>query len=152
MDTPAPQAKDISPRQAGREPGDVEVAKAYKIPKKIAGVKVPRALRKSKLIRSFLKDPDNRQMINSALVAAGGAIATALAEHRAGGKHVKQALHGAEELGSDAAHKAYSATSVIGDAVAGAAHSLASTIAPSKDKKRERFGDDADSTGPLSKH
>jgi hypothetical protein len=128
------------------------VAKAYKIPKKIAGVKVPSALRKSKTIKSFLKDADNRQMITRALVAAGGAIATALAEHRAGGKHVKQALHGAEEVGAGAAHTANSVSGAIGNVVAGAAQSLASTLVQGKDKMGEHFGDDDEARANHPRH
>ncbi|HEX2526690.1 MAG TPA: hypothetical protein VHL31_10395 [Geminicoccus sp.] len=127
------------------------MAKAYKIPKKIAGVKVPRALRKSKSIRKFLKDPDNRQMITSALMAAGGALATALAEHRPGGKQVKHALHEAGDIGSGAAGGVQSAAGAMGNVVAGAARSLASTLTHDKDKKHTGYakgadGDDLDSS------
>jgi hypothetical protein len=61
------------------------MAKKNRIPRKIAGVKIPKALRKKSLIKSLLGSPTGRQVIADALQAAAGAAAVALVATRAAG-------------------------------------------------------------------
>jgi len=49
-----------------------------RIPKKIAGVKVPKALRKNSLIKSLLGSATGRRIVADALVAAASAAASVL--------------------------------------------------------------------------
>lgn len=52
------------------------------IPKKIAGLKVPKTLRKSKTLRSLLGSATGREILANALTAGAGAAAAALLRHR----------------------------------------------------------------------
>ena len=52
------------------------------IPKKIAGFKVPKAVRKSRLLRSLLENPLGRDIVANALTAGAGAAAAVLIEER----------------------------------------------------------------------
>ncbi|QRM28329.1 hypothetical protein [Microvirga sp. VF16] len=68
------------------------MAKAkIKLPKTIAGMKVPKPLRKSAAVTSFLNDPVGRAVLADALIAAAGAAAATLAQHRPSGAQVAQA-------------------------------------------------------------
>ncbi|WP_448188521.1 hypothetical protein [Azospirillum sp. sgz301742] len=52
------------------------MAKSFKIPKKIAGVKIPRKLRKSgKWLVGFLESPTGREVAAAALTAMAGVLA-----------------------------------------------------------------------------
>nr|WP_250809249.1 hypothetical protein [Neorhizobium tomejilense] len=53
------------------------------IPKKIAGFKVPKSVRKSSLLRNMLASRTGRQILARALVAGANAAATALTDERA---------------------------------------------------------------------
>jgi hypothetical protein len=52
------------------------------LPKRIAGFKVPKGLRKSRLLRSLLGSELGRQIVADALVAGAGAAATVLVRER----------------------------------------------------------------------
>jgi hypothetical protein len=54
-----------------------------KIPKKIAGVKIPKVLRKNSLLKSLIGTSAGRQIAADALVAAAGAAAAALVASQA---------------------------------------------------------------------
>jgi hypothetical protein len=54
------------------------MAKKRKIPKKVAGIKVPKMLRKSWLMKSLLGTSMGRQILADALVAGAAAAAAAL--------------------------------------------------------------------------
>jgi hypothetical protein len=54
------------------------MAKKNRIPKKIAGFRVPKLLRKSRLMKGLLSTPFGRQIVADALVAAAAAAAAAL--------------------------------------------------------------------------
>lgn len=58
------------------------MAKKNRIPKKIAGVKVPKPLRKSKMLRSMMASDLGRDVLAKALTAGAGAAAAVLADHR----------------------------------------------------------------------
>jgi hypothetical protein len=60
------------------------------LPKKVAGIKVPKSLRKSRLLRSLLASPLGRKVAADALVAGAGAAATVLMRER------KEVAHAAE--------------------------------------------------------
>ena len=54
------------------------MAAPYRLPKTLWGVRIPKKLRKSKLIDWLLNDPIGRNLLADALVAAAGAAAAAL--------------------------------------------------------------------------
>jgi hypothetical protein len=81
-----------------------------KIPKKIAGVKIPKVLRKNALLKGLLGSAAGRQIVADALVAAAGAAAAALVASqvvRKGGvgKAAQDAVHAGKE-GTDIVEKA----------------------------------------------
>ncbi|HYH37568.1 MAG TPA: hypothetical protein VD860_05060 [Azospirillum sp.] len=71
------------------------MAKSFKIPKKIAGIKVPKSVRKSgRSLAAFLETPTGREMAAAALTAMAGVLAgtnrpvrTAAADAAAGAGH-----------------------------------------------------------------
>jgi hypothetical protein len=87
------------------------------MPKKVAGVKVPKAMRQSKSLGTLLNSGLGREILADALIAAAGAAAAALTRTRP----VQKVGRAAAEAGSDAA----SATS---DAVQTAAGAVASVV------------------------
>jgi hypothetical protein len=60
----------------------MSMAKKIKLPKRILGLRIPKALRRSKTIEAILSSPLGREIVAGALVAAAGAMATALVENR----------------------------------------------------------------------
>ncbi|AWI59629.1 hypothetical protein [Sinorhizobium fredii] len=58
------------------------MAKKSRIPKKIAGVKVPQPLRKSKMLRAMLGNSAGRAVLAHALTAAAAAATATLVGHR----------------------------------------------------------------------
>jgi Pyruvate/2-oxoacid:ferredoxin oxidoreductase gamma subunit len=52
------------------------------LPKRIAGVKVPKRLRQSRLLRSLLRSPLGREILANALTAGAGAAASVLVRNR----------------------------------------------------------------------
>ncbi len=77
------------------------MAKKNRIPKKIAGVKVPKALRKSKLLGSMMASDVGRDVLAKALTAGAGAAAAVLINHPGdvGGTARKTTKKGAKALG-----------------------------------------------------
>jgi len=53
-----------------------------KVPKSLAGWKIPNSLRKSGVITQFLNNDLGRRILADVLVAAAGAAAAALVQHR----------------------------------------------------------------------
>ncbi|WP_159717704.1 hypothetical protein [Geminicoccus flavidas] len=106
------------------------MAKPYKIPKKIAGLRIPRSIRKSKILLNFLQNPQNRQLATNMVMAAGGAMATILAQHRPSTEQVKHAAQGVGEVGS-------TATGLVADTVNRVAHSLVSSLSASRESKKK---------------
>ncbi|ASP73809.1 hypothetical protein GOB07_28805 [Sinorhizobium meliloti] len=58
------------------------MAKKHRIPKKVAGVKVPKGLRKSKALRAMMSSDVGRDVLANALKAGAGAAAAVLMDHR----------------------------------------------------------------------
>jgi hypothetical protein len=115
------------------------MAKAkIKLPKAIAGMKVPKPLRKSAAVTSFLNDPLWRAVLADALVAAAGAAAATLAQHRPSGAQVAHA----GEMAVDAGGRAATATADTIRSAVGSLGSVASevvqSILHSDDKKASR--------------
>ncbi len=83
------------------------------IPKKVAGLKVPKSLRNSKTLRSLLENPMGREIVANALPAGAGAAAAALIRNRDEIEHAATSgvQKGARTLGvvSDAIHEGTSA-------------------------------------------
>lgn len=65
--------------------------KSKLVPKKIAGLKVPKKLRKSKVLRGLLDSDTGRAILASALTAGAGAVAAALTQDREAGTAGKAA-------------------------------------------------------------
>jgi hypothetical protein len=76
-----------------------------KLPKSVAGLKVPKRLRKSRAVRGFLDNPIGREIIAAAIVAGAGAAASALGKRRPSVRQVGEAgeaaLDGSEYGRSD---------------------------------------------------
>jgi hypothetical protein len=109
-----------------------------KVPKTIAGIKVPKALRKG-LAGSFLESPRTREILADVIMAAAGAAAAALVKNRPSGQQVAQAGEAALEAGSGVAATArdtvQSAASAVTEAVAeGARQVLPSSMTKSDDE------------------
>jgi hypothetical protein len=101
-----------------------------KAPKRLAGVKVPKAMRGG-LVASFLDDPRTREILADVLMAAAGAAAAALIKHRPSGREVAEA--GAVAAGTTR-DVAQSAAEVITDTVTEAArHILPSSMTSADD-------------------
>ena len=99
-----------------------------KIPKRIAGVKIPKVLRKNSLLKSLISTAAGRQIAADALVAAAGAAAAALVTSRAasgskgsGRKSIVEASEDGVEVVQRALKDAANAlTNVLGNAAQGA--------------------------------
>ncbi|HYC02251.1 MAG TPA: hypothetical protein VED40_03105 [Azospirillaceae bacterium] len=99
--------------------------KKSRVPKRIAGVKLPKALRRSKALNSLLGNDVGRQLLADALVAAATAAAGVLAarhkpELRQAGQAVGEQLADARDTVVDTAQQAGSATRDLAHAAAGA--------------------------------
>ncbi|MCV9966120.1 hypothetical protein OIU34_30060 [Pararhizobium sp. BT-229] len=96
-----------------------------RIPKKVAGYKVPKTIRKSSMIRSLLASDIGRDVLANALTAGAGAAAAVLVSEREeigdatkkgarkgaramglAGEAIRNAAHAATEVVRDAAHSA----------------------------------------------
>ena len=103
-----------------------------KLPKRIAGVKVPKALRKG-LASSLLDNPQARAILADMLMAAAGAAAAALVKNRPTGKEVADAGEAAMDAGAGVATATrdgvQGAAGAVTEAVAeGARHILPSSL------------------------
>lgn len=120
------------------------MATKVKVPKSIAGVRVPKRLRKSKTLESLLKDPLARTVVADALVAAAGAAAAALARHRPSTSQVVRTGANAAEAGG----RAMSATTEVVGAAMGAVADAAHTAPTGEseparsERPRKRHADD----------
>jgi hypothetical protein len=117
------------------------------IPKTIAGIKVPKALRKG-FANSLLENPRAREILADVLMAAAGAAAAALVKNRPSGQQVAKAGEAALDAGAGAATTArdavQSAAGAVTEAVAeGARQILPSSMTGSSDegggKDKETF-------------
>ena len=117
------------------------------IPKKIAGFKVPKRVRKSRLLRSLLRNPLGREIVANALTAGAGAAATVLVAER-------------EEI-SDAtatgARRGARTVALVGDAMESAADAVMDVIADAArsmvpEKKPRRRAGKAAAAGEATRH
>ena len=111
------------------------------IPKRMAGVKMPKTIRKSRMLRAMLSSAKGRDLLANALVAGAGAAAAVLVEEReqvtdAAGTGAKK---GARALGI-AAEAMESAASAVMATVSDAAGSLVPNKAPARKGHRNRKG------------
>jgi hypothetical protein len=92
-----------------------------KLPKRIGGLKLPKPVRKSKVLRAMLSNPLGRDILANAITAGAGAAAAVLIEERkevrkAGKKGLRKGA-GAIGIARDAVQSAASAAlGVVGDA------------------------------------
>jgi hypothetical protein len=129
-----------------------------KVPRKVAGVKVPKAVRKSRLLDELLTSELGREILAEALVAAAGAVASTLIKKRPSAAQIAQAGHVVTDRGVEAASAtkdlAQSAVGAVTEVVADAArHILPSTLTDTADDKartpaskrpRRKFSEDDD--------
>lgn len=110
-----------------------------KLPKRIAGFKLPKRVRKSKMLGAMLNSPIGRDILANALTAGAGAAAAVLLEERkavskAGKKGLRKGA-GAIGIARDAVQSA--ATAALG-VVGEAAHSFLPARKTPKGKGREK--------------
>jgi hypothetical protein len=98
-----------------------------KIPKTVAGVKVPKSLRQG-LAGSLLDNPRARELLADVLLAAAGAAAAALVKNPPSGRQVAEAGEAVVDAGADAATATrdvvQGGAGAVTEAVAGAARRL----------------------------
>jgi len=114
------------------------------LPKRIAGFKVPKSLRKSRLLGSLLASPLGRQVVADALVAGAGAGAAVLVRERqevadAAGTGARKGARGMA-LATEALESAMSAMMGV---VTDAARSMLPEEKPRKKHGKERGHRDA---------
>ncbi|MBB6179655.1 hypothetical protein [Pseudorhizobium flavum] len=123
------------------------MAKKNAIPKKVAGFKVPKTIRKSKPLKALLASKTGRDILGKALVAGAAAAAAVLAEEReevatAGKKGMRK---GARTIG------------IAGDALQSAAHAAMGVVTESArehlpDRKEGSSGRDERPFGSSARH
>lgn len=89
-----------------------------RIPKKIAGVKIPKILRKNVLMKSLLGSATGREIVADALIAAAGAAASALVAKAGGAKRAGKAI----------AERTQDTEEMIQHALKSAAHALTENL------------------------
>lgn len=95
------------------------------LPKKIAGIKIPKGVRKSRMLRAMLNNPMGRDLLANALVAGAGAAAAVLIEKR---EDVAEAGKQAAKTGKKGAKKSYRAVAVAGRALESAVSAMMGVI------------------------
>jgi hypothetical protein len=127
-----------------------------KVPKTVAGVKVPKALRKSGWLDPLLADPQTRAILADVLIAAAGAAAAALVRGRPSVRQVADAGEGAlgasAEAGSVARDLVQEAASATAGVITDAANailpaSLTSSEVPVSGRKRRTLKPKSSKTG-----
>ncbi len=100
--------------------------KGSAVPKKVAGVKVPKAVRKSGSLSTLMNSGLGREILADALIAAAGAAAAALTRTRA----AQTAGNAVAATGAEAASGANDAVQTAAGAVAGVVSEAAKTFLP----------------------
>ena len=113
------------------------MAKKNPIPKKISGVKMPRTLRKSRMLRAMLGSARGRDLLGKALMAGAGAAAAVLVQER----------DEVADAGAKGARKGARAVGVAAEALESAAGAVMSTVSdaassllPEKSRNRKAAG------------
>lgn len=134
-----------------------------KVPKTVAGVTVPKALRKG-LAGSLLENPRTREILADVLMAAAGAAAAALVKNRPSSEQVAEAGEAVMDAGTGAARATrdavQSTAGAVTEVVAEAArHALPASLTgaggeSSGGGKKESFGHlaDREPKGKKDKH
>jgi hypothetical protein len=109
-----------------------------KLPKKVAGIKVPKMLRKG-AVATLFDSPRGREILADALMAAAGAAAASLVQHRPSARQVAKAGEAVVDAGTDAAtatrDTVQSAAGAVADLVTEAAqHILPASLTGSDDE------------------
>lgn len=111
-----------------------------RIPKTIAGIEVPKSLRKG-LASSLLDNPRTREILADVLMAAAGAAAAALVQNRPTGRQVAEAGEAVKDAGTGAATATrdvvQGAAGLVTEAVADAARHVLPTSLTGADDESE---------------
>jgi hypothetical protein len=110
------------------------------VPKKVAGVKVPKAVQKSGTLSTLFSSSLGREILADALIAAAGAAAAALTRTRP----AQQAGHAVAEAGSQAASATSDAVQTASTAVAGVISEAARNFLPPSLVSGEERGEQDD--------
>ena len=95
------------------------MAKKNAIPKKVAGFKVPKSIRKSSFLKSMLASKTGRDILGKALLAAAVAAAAVLTEER----------EDIAKAGKKGARKGARAVGIAGEALQSAANAAMDVVA-----------------------
>ncbi|HYE45533.1 MAG TPA: hypothetical protein VEA44_07130 [Caulobacter sp.] len=96
-----------------------------RLPKRVAGVKVPKTLRKGR-IGKFLVSPEGQKLVAQGLAAAGAMVAASQAPRAV--EAAKEPMADAKHAGEEAAHKVGEAGATLGQALTAAALAFAETL------------------------
>jgi hypothetical protein len=100
--------------------GEQHMSKRIKLPKRIAGIKIPKGIRKGPVVK-FLNTPPGQVVLAQALLVIGGAFAVDKARDNDGALHPLDTL---KEAGRDISKHADVAGSKLTRAFAAAAHAF----------------------------
>ena len=115
------------------------MARKVKIPKAIAGIGVPKGVRRARVIKSVLNNPVGRAVLADALVAAAGAAAKALVQHRPSGAQVAAAGERVLDAGGHAATATADTTRSAAGTLGGVVSEVASyVLSDTSAKKRKK--------------
>lgn len=124
------------------------MAKKKVIPKKVAGFRVPKAIRKSKPLKVLLGSKTGRDILGKSLMAGAAAAAAVLAEER---EDVARA-------GRKSVSKGARAVGIAGDAIQSAAHAAMDVVTESarsflpEDKKQSDEEEEERPFGSTARH
>ena len=96
------------------------MSKRIKLPKRIAGIKIPKGIRKGPVVK-FLNTPPGQVVLAQALLVIGGAFAVEKAGDKDGGLHPLEAL---KDAGRDMSERANFKGTKLTRAFAAAAHAF----------------------------
>ncbi len=96
------------------------MSKPIKLPKRIAGIKIPKGIRKGPVVK-FLNTPPGQVVLAQALLVIGGAFAVEKTRDNDGTLHPLDAL---KDAGRDITHRADFAGAKLTRAFAAAAHAF----------------------------
>jgi hypothetical protein len=111
-----------------------------RIPKKVAGIKIPKILRKNSLLKGLLGSATGRQLVADALVAAATAAATVLAgaKGKAAAKASSSALHDVEDGAKIAKRALKSAAGALTESLGNAAKATFGIEDDNKQRRQSR--------------
>ena len=113
------------------------MAKKKVLPKRVAGIKVPKGLRRSRVLRSLLANPLGRKVMADALVAGAGAGAAVLMRER---HEVADAAETGARKGARGLVLATEAVESAMDAMMGVVTDAARSMLPQEEKPRRKSG------------